>query len=712
MMSRVSRGRWSVTLGILAVISLMLAVLQSHVALAYTGNEPWPSACAYSNWNEGQLSRTFFSNSCPHVDQILPIRGNVRLEPNGALKNQDCISYGYVIPRKDDGCNNANQPTSPDALANVVTKQDLYNKLKGYYDGNDKWASKGSAFVVRTLLGQSVGSSTVLSDADWSQLLQRLVLNPAVTIGSVQSESIGSNTTSVYTSGNDPYNIFTDDRINSLDFSRYYGAAVDIPVLTLSYPGGNYKLEVKCANPLGGLGGLPNFTASYTMAPVISDVSPNPVEAGNKVTVNSQINYSGNVSTRPTQWQINQIVVKQGGVEPSNRGGGTSAADVDPCKFYGKPPVDCNGFGATGNGTYSNDVTLPSQTSPSLDYPVGTEICYGLSVQPRSYDSDEWSHSALVCTVIGIKPKIQITSGDLRVGRTFNGANLSDSKVDTGISVKPNGTFGSWVEYGIFAPGGIAMASAGGLATGNGGASNGSVLTSYPANKLTFANIAPPCAYGCYSADSLGSIPDVVGKYITAATPVMAAPGSPIDAGGLSSGVYAYSGDVVLSGATIQQGKWAVVRATGTVTITGNIQYTNDLLKSNQDIPQLIIIANRINIAPTVARVDSWLVAKSSGAAGSGGVIDTCVLPGGYANDTYTSGLTGKNCSEVLTVNGPVMAEKLWLRRTGGSGTGGNSGDPAEIFNLRPDAYLWAQTQVTASSRIQTTYTKEMAPRF
>jgi hypothetical protein len=349
------------------------------------------------------------------------------------------------------------------------------------------------------------------------------------------------------------------------------------------------------------------------------------------------------------------------------------------------------------------------QNSPPLDYPVGTEICYGLSVQPRAYSSDEWRHSPLVCTIIGIKPKIQILGNDLMVGRAFSGANVSSSQVNTGIAVKPNGTYGSWVEYGIFAPGGIAMSSAGGLATGNGEGAD--ALTNYPANKLTFANVAPPCAYGCYSTDNLGSIPDVAGKYITGSTPLAAAPGV-INVGDLSTGVHAYTGDVTLGGATMPLGNWVVIKATGTVTINGNIQYSNDKILSNDKIPQLIVIGNRINIDPNVTRVDSWLIAKSSGVPGTAGIIDTCVLPGGYDNKTHTAGLTGDNCDKVLTVNGPVMAEKLWLRRTGGSGTGSNSGDPAEVFNLRPDAYLWAQTQVTASRRIQTTNIKEMAPRF
>ena len=58
------------------------------------------------------------------------------------------------------------------------------------------------------------------------------------------------------------------------------------------------------------------------------------------------------------------------------------------------------------------------------------------------------------------------------------------------------------------------------------------------------------------------------------------------------------------------------------------------------------------------------------------------------------------------------MAKQLWLRRTAGSGTDLASGDPAEVFNLRPDAYLWAATRATGSGRVQTMYTTELPPRL
>jgi hypothetical protein len=118
-----------------------------------------------------------------------------------------------------------------------------------------------------------------------------------------------------------------------------------------------------------------------------------------------------------------------------------------------------------------------------------------------------------------------------------------------------------------------------------------------------------------------------------------------------------------------------------------------------------VIIAKNINIADvvganTVTNIDAWLIAQ-------GGTINTCSDVDKDAN------LSTDICKDKLTVNGPVMTDKLYLRRTAGSGTGANSGDPAEVFNLPASAYLWSITQASKSkSNVQTVYSTELPPRF
>ena len=156
----------------------------------------------------------------------------------------------------------------------------------------------------------------------------------------------------------------------------------------------------------------------------------------------------------------------------------------------------------------------------------------------------------------------------------------------------------------------------------------------------------------------------------------------------------------------IAKGQWVIINAPGAdVTIAGDILYEGTDLRSIADIPQLVIIAKNIYINPNVRQVDAWLIAKGTNA--SEGILDTCRISTSYATQ-----LTTNLCVDRLTVNGPVMAQHLWLRRTAGSGAGAQSGDPAEVFNLRPDAYLWGFARASTAGSVQTVYTNELPPRF
>ena len=141
------------------------------------------------------------------------------------------------------------------------------------------------------------------------------------------------------------------------------------------------------------------------------------------------------------------------------------------------------------------------------------------------------------------------------------------------------------------------------------------------------------------------------------------------------------------------------------MTIKGNIQYANNALSSVSDIPQVVIIARNIIISPDTTQVDAWLVTTGKDAQGS---INTC----GAVMAGSPSSLNAGICNKQLTVNGPVVTNKLYLYRTAGSGTGKSAGDPAEVFNLRADAYIWASGYSPGTGRLPTVSTKELPPRF
>jgi hypothetical protein len=320
-------------------------------------------------------------------------------------------------------------------------------------------------------------------------------------------------------------------------------------------------------------------------------------------------------------------------------------------------------------------------------------VCYAVSVQNYTDDptTTKWRHSAPVCIKIGTRPKTQVWGGDL----------IDSGLVNTSVTNKSikgtTYTFGSWIEYGIFAVKTVTGAASGSAYAGSGltGASNCNESNLSFANSTAFGSCLSSTAIGNYTNSP--SIPNVSASFPSAGAPVFS--GGNLTA--QASGVYTGSGTININGGNIAAGKWFVLNAPGaTVNISGNITYFNGTMNNVSDIPQVIIIAGNINIAGSVTQVDSWLIASSS--------LNTC------SDVAVGATLDSKTCNRALVVNGPVMAGQLYLRRTAGSGTSADhSGDPAEIFNLRPDAYMWASVRaVGVGNRIQTVYTTELPPRL
>jgi hypothetical protein len=165
--------------------------------------------------------------------------------------------------------------------------------------------------------------------------------------------------------------------------------------------------------------------------------------------------------------------------------------------------------------------------------------------------------------------------------------------------------------------------------------------------------------------------------------------------------------DITITGGTLAKGEWLVINAKDRkVTITGNIDYANVPLQKIADIPQLVIIADQIDIENSVTNIDAWLIAS-----GPTGTINTCTRSGATTIG-ITTPLTKDLCDNLLTINGPVMANKLYLRRTAGAEDAAQIGVAAETINLRPDAYLWGSYQASRSARLETTYSQELPPRF
>ena len=180
----------------------------------------------------------------------------------------------------------------------------------------------------------------------------------------------------------------------------------------------------------------------------------------------------------------------------------------------------------------------------------------------------------------------------------------------------------------------------------------------------------------------------------------------PVNIGTIGDGTYKTTEDLTINGGELMSGRTVIIKSTRTVTITGNItKRAGDSYTTNSDVPQLVISANRIIIDASVTQVDAWLIAKT----GPTSYVSTCGSTSGGAQGDPV--ITSDTCNQPLIINGPITANHLYLRRTSGSEAGSRH-VPAEVLNLRPDTYLWANATARKSQSISTMYTRELPPRF
>ena len=400
------------------------------------------------------------------------------------------------------------------------------------------------------------------------------------------------------------------------------------------------------------------------MTPDIS-VNPDAIEQGSPYTIIARVWNTGNASSSEVNWSLNRDV-SQSGIPDKNYSGKFTVPSGNNAKYI------------PNNPKYTPD--------SDTDYDAGTKICWTLTVSPKSNTSSS-SVSDEACVVIGKKPKVQVWGSNLKVG----------GLVKTSTSVKTDRMFGSWAEYAIFAGGTVSGMASGSMFAGTSddpGMPSSLGVCNYSALSFTNANDS-----SCVDDGS------VIGNYtnypaVDISASFRTSNKNPRFQDGWSltgrQGLFRTTGDVTITGGQIGRGQWVVVNAGNhTVNITGDIRYDNVLYRNIYEIPQVIIIARNIVIHHDVGVVDAWLVAAD-------GSIKTCEEEAKTVND----------CNITLTVNGPVITDKLYLYRTAGSRSGDSSGDPAEVFNLRADTYLWSYAHATRSGSAQTTHTTELPPRF
>ena len=536
----------------------------------------------------------------------------------------------------------------------------------------------GAAYVVQTMRGGTDRSFPSASDMqDWKNRIN----NPEITIrwGSF-SAAINSGRLNF--------------SIPSRDAARYYGDGITYRSL-LFYHNGSLVYAVKqiCANPLGNLPGppAPPPPINFNLNPTVNG-TPSFGESNSTVNLNPTVNNTGSTTSTSANWRLQRFTVPAGQPLPNGATNGTA-----PNTHYGYGSTTI----AQGDRTFPRGVRSVGERNEVLpDQPVDTRICYALSVRPVSHTSNNWRHSNPFCVTISKSPKLQVTGGDIMAGRGGDGV-ITTSTITKRLSGSDR-TFGSWGEYAVSATGIVTgMASGSGY---SGGRVNSTIcdvayLTISNAGDSTCTDVT---VFGSY--ENLPSLPAVSSRF----TPTQTAGATVNLSAGSSGAIYEGTGTIRVSASQPiglnpdGTGRWVVINApTADVVITSDIRYTTQNLNSVDQIPQIVIIANNISVQPNVTQVDAWLMAT-----GSTGRINTCTQV------SSATQLRSTNCTNPLTINGPVAARTIDLRRTAGSGQGAQSGDPAERINLRPEAFFWATSYNADAGRVPTITTKELPPRF
>ncbi|MDO4902510.1 MAG: hypothetical protein Q4A21_03115 [bacterium] len=333
--------------------------------------------------------------------------------------------------------------------------------------------------------------------------------------------------------------------------------------------------------------------------------------------------------------------------------------------FAGANIADC---GVAETGEFSRTSQKFNNPLPEMpeDAHVGTRYCVALSVSPYQMLGNEnsaqqssktaWRHSRPICAIAVKKPHMAI----------WNNGVYSQSGIVTNKSRYKNTQFGSWVEYEAI--------------------SNSKILrftsaSSHNSNSLTFSNDGS--TVGEFSPNSRSS-----NQRIRQAIESRFPKGSGDGTFGKTF-ILEYKGNQRLY-------DYIMINAMDTRVIYADNLY----IQGNQHYQKLghqtIVIAKNIYIDKYVEKIDAILIADK---------VVTCAKD--FKDDITI--VNNSECSKPLIINGAILTNDLKSYRTGGDN---KTGQPAEIYNQRPDMYFWSQRLGGGRNILKTTYTKELPVRY
>ncbi len=148
-----------------------------------------------------------------------------------------------------------------------------------------------------------------------------------------------------------------------------------------------------------------------------------------KATLTPIVSNAGPTKSSNAAWRVVNFRLAPGVAVPA---GGDS--NTIPETFFG------NGAITVANGSQefvrgASGVSISQQTIG--DFPLGTRICYALSVAPITQTNGNWRHSTPFCIIIAKSPKVQVHGGDIRVGSGFVGGPApANADINTSQTIK------------------------------------------------------------------------------------------------------------------------------------------------------------------------------------------------------------------------------------------------------------------------------------
>lgn len=404
------------------------------------------------------------------------------------------------------------------------------------------------------------------------------------------------------------------------------------------------------------------------------------------------------------------------------------------------------GDGKTWQNNISNEAinsNYETRNGSNTILPVGTKICYFLSVNNGAYDGlngpkNQWRHGEPSCTTITKSPKVRFENSDVLTGRQIpkSANDLDCDPLNMDAQIRASGTTpyivnnpslvggsgfvnqtGSWGEYGVFATGNIIDFGSAAFAYGQG-----------PDNvrKLQFGNQTPSGNFRGYGSDCTFNWFEKLTKNATnindANVTVDSLSGKTsqysknsswnISASSLLADVTTPT--ILYAKATNGENscKNATKDGSGVIEITSDITYKASY-PSIKDIPRVILMADcGIIIHKNVRNLDAGLITR--------GIINTCDSRESGANpaiNLYTDknyGLTKDDCRQDLKISGPVATKKINLLRTAYSDVSSplQTINPAEDFAQNPSYLISTYEQARQKVNLTVEYQDELPPRY